>query len=715
MAAGQLRGVVRKLRTLSLSASTPGPKDGQLLELFISRRDEAAFAALLRRHGPMVLGTCRRIVGNIHDAEDAFQATFLILVRKARSIVPRDMVGNWLYGVACRTALKVKTARARRRVKEGSMAMPEAAAQSDWNELLPILDIELKRLPDKYRAAIVLCDLEGKSRSEAARQLSLPVGTVATRVTRGRALLARKLARHGSIFSGPALAMLFSANPSCAGVPGYLQLRTVQAAVLDAAQALATGVVSTKVVVLTEGVLKAMLLGKLKIAMVLLLAATMLGSVTSIVPAPTTVADERKPAQPGVPSPAQGAVSSERAFWRTENFLVDAPTIEIARQVGAAAERRRKDIAVAWLGKELPPWPTRCPIHVKITAGRGQSSTSFCFADGKVLSQHVDLEGSLGGILRADLPREMAHVVLAAFFKQPVPRWADEGVAMCIDEVDYGGEWTRRLKLLPDILNDRQRFLPLQRLLAQSDYPADLHAFLAESFSVVRFLASARDLETLPRRRRTFIWFISQALRDGWDEAVRTHYGYAGVKELERAWLRNIALKTSTSRQAAEQPRVKGGQKDDVAWQVLGLRLEPTDAAEVSKVNPQLHGGLKITAVRPHSPAAEQKVRPGDILVGLHQWETLYLDNVPDSLAYCQRDGIDTITFYIVRDGGVRRGFFALNGNQLTTDEGRERIPRHQLRSVSRQIEDGERERIMAILAEIEGVIREIKAKIAEK
>ena len=126
MATGRLRGVIRKLRKLSLSANSPTLTDGELLQLFISRRDESAFEALLRRHGPMVLATCRRLLVHTHDAEDAFQATFLILVRKATSIVPRDMVGNWLYGVACRAALKVKTAAARRRLKESNVPRREA-------------------------------------------------------------------------------------------------------------------------------------------------------------------------------------------------------------------------------------------------------------------------------------------------------------------------------------------------------------------------------------------------------------------------------------------------------------------------------------------------------------------------------------------------------------------------------------------------------------
>ena len=153
-------------------------------------KDEAAFEALVRRHGPMVLGVCRRVLRNHHDAEDAFQATFLVLVRKAASIVPREMVANWLYGVAYRTALKARSMIARQRVRERQvteMPEPEAAEPDDcWRDLQPLLDQELSRLPDKYRVPIVLCDLEGKTGKEAARQLGWPEGTVASRLARGR-------------------------------------------------------------------------------------------------------------------------------------------------------------------------------------------------------------------------------------------------------------------------------------------------------------------------------------------------------------------------------------------------------------------------------------------------------------------------------------------------------------------------------------------------
>ncbi len=162
-----MTGLLHQLRSAAQSEDAGG-SDGELLERFLARRDEAAFEALVRRHGPMVLGVCRRVLRHDHDAEDAFQAAFLVLVRKADSIVPPERIGNWLYGVACRTARKARSLAARRHAKERPMLdVPQPAAdpdRADWLDVRPHLDRELERLPQRYRAPLVLCDLEGKSR-----------------------------------------------------------------------------------------------------------------------------------------------------------------------------------------------------------------------------------------------------------------------------------------------------------------------------------------------------------------------------------------------------------------------------------------------------------------------------------------------------------------------------------------------------------------------
>ena len=267
--------ILQQLRSTVFRLDGAGLTDGELLECFITEREDAAFAALVRRHGPMVWGVCRRILPSHHDAEDAFQATFLVLVRKAASVVPREKVANWLYGVAHQTALNTRAAAARRRMRERQMMeMPEPAApeQDVWRDLKPVLDQELSRLPGKYRAAIVLCDLEGKTRKEVARQLGVPEGTLSGRLTRGRAMLAKRLVRHGVAVSGGALAAVLSQNALSAGVPTPVVSNTIRAACLLAAgQVAATGVISVKVAALTEGVVRTMLLTKLKIASAVLL------------------------------------------------------------------------------------------------------------------------------------------------------------------------------------------------------------------------------------------------------------------------------------------------------------------------------------------------------------------------------------------------------------------------------------------------------------
>jgi RNA polymerase sigma factor (sigma-70 family) len=243
------------------------------LTRFIVGRDESAFAALVRQHGPMVYGVCRRVLGHEHDAEDAFQAAFLVLVRKAGSVVKRESVGSWLYGVAYRTALEARAVLARRRrrerpAEEGPDPAVEPPEPQDWR---PLLDRELNRLPEKYREAVVLCDLEGRPRKEAARRLRVAEGTLSSRLAAARRLLARRLTARGLTLSGGALATSLSANAAIAA-PTALISSTVRVASLAAAGRLTA---TAGAAALSNGVIKAMWMTKLKIgAAVLALAAT---------------------------------------------------------------------------------------------------------------------------------------------------------------------------------------------------------------------------------------------------------------------------------------------------------------------------------------------------------------------------------------------------------------------------------------------------------
>jgi RNA polymerase sigma factor (sigma-70 family) len=281
MATGDLGGVVRRLRRTALLNGGAGLTDGELLECYLARRDEAAFEALLLRHGPMVLAVCRRVLGNEADAHDAFQATFLVFLRKAASIARRQTLANWLYGVARKTALKAGALNRLRRAKERqAVRAPWAAPPDDsGQEPLTLLDEAISRLPDRYRGPVVLCALEGKPLKEAARQLGCPPGTVASRLARARVLLARRLKREGLPLAAGALTTALARGAAPAGVPTALVVSTVKAATeVAAGNAAAAGGISAAAAALTEGVLKAMRTTKLKVATAVLLAAAVLGT-----------------------------------------------------------------------------------------------------------------------------------------------------------------------------------------------------------------------------------------------------------------------------------------------------------------------------------------------------------------------------------------------------------------------------------------------------
>jgi RNA polymerase sigma factor (sigma-70 family) len=270
MTAVRLSQFVRQMRRVLATGEIVGLTEAELWERYVREQDEAAFEMLVRKHGPMVLGVCRRILRNEQDAEDAFQATFLVLVRKAASLRSPRTLANWLHGVARRTALEARRSAAKRRLKETEVPPRTVMPDDSWDDLRPVLDQELRRLAEKYRIAVVLCDLEGKTRKEVARQLGWAEGTVASRLARGRGILAKRLARRGFAGALVAAALANGAAPAC--VLPTLVVSTVTAAGFSAARAAAAqGVVSHTAAALTEGVLKSMLFTKLKSAIAVLL------------------------------------------------------------------------------------------------------------------------------------------------------------------------------------------------------------------------------------------------------------------------------------------------------------------------------------------------------------------------------------------------------------------------------------------------------------
>jgi RNA polymerase sigma factor (sigma-70 family) len=264
--------------------------DRHLLERFVRSQDQAAFAALVQRHGPMVLGVCRRLLHDAHEAEDAFQATFLVLVHKAHSIGRPEALGPWLHGVAYRTAARARQAARQRAREREAAAMPDGdpAVELVGRELRQVLDEELGRLGQKYRAPLVLFYLEGKTTEEVARQLGCPKGTVLSRLARGRERLRQRLVRRGVAPSAGVLVGLLTAKAVPVAVPAALATVTVEAAVLTAAGQAAAGAIPASVAALTKGVLRAMLLSKLKVvaAVVLAVTAAVVGTVVCARQAP---------------------------------------------------------------------------------------------------------------------------------------------------------------------------------------------------------------------------------------------------------------------------------------------------------------------------------------------------------------------------------------------------------------------------------------------
>jgi RNA polymerase sigma factor (sigma-70 family) len=282
MADERLGTLVRHLRRAVAPPGPVGLRDAQLLERFLRDRDEAAFELLLWRHGPMVLCTCRRVLRHAADVDDAFQATFLVLLRKARSVSRGEALGAWLYRVAYRVALRARAAAQRRAQHErpglDAEEVPAPAAPA-WDDLRPVLDEEVSRLPARERSAFVLCHLQGKTHAEAGRELGCPAGTVSWRVARARERLRGRLARRGLALSGAALAGVVSANATAAPLPAALVSTALRAALLGGgARAAAAGAVSAQAAALTEGVLHAMLLTKVKGVAAVVLALAVVGA-----------------------------------------------------------------------------------------------------------------------------------------------------------------------------------------------------------------------------------------------------------------------------------------------------------------------------------------------------------------------------------------------------------------------------------------------------
>jgi RNA polymerase sigma factor (sigma-70 family) len=382
---GSVNTVVRYLRTLVEAETSEGLSDGQLLDQFLLRQEGAFLEALVLRHGPMVWGVCLRVLRDHHDAEDAFQATFLVLARRAASVVPREKVGNWLYGVAYQTARKARAMRARRRLREGGgpdTQEPTAASPSPRGDLAELLDHELSRLPEKYRTPVVLCELQGKSHHEAAEQLGWPIGTVSGRLSRARAMLAQRLTRQGLSLAGGSLAVLLvqSGRTASASVPTLAPSAVQAACVFAAGRAATAGVMSSEVTALAGEVLKNMLFTKIKIMTAALLVLALTG--TGLWQASTWAAGKARPngSSPAPVNKDVGKALSDGCFRVTVTEVTQQESkvvtqVDIDTLPGSTVELR-SDRAKASSSSSSPtePGPNGlCRVRLTLSAERVES------------------------------------------------------------------------------------------------------------------------------------------------------------------------------------------------------------------------------------------------------------------------------------------------------------------------------------------------------
>jgi RNA polymerase sigma factor (sigma-70 family) len=322
MDAANLRSVIRRL---GRAVSAGGLTDAELLRRWLAHRDEGAFEALLWRHAAAVLGVCRRVLGDVHEAEDATQAAFLTLARKGGTIGRRQAVAAWLYTVAYRTALRASARRPRDHTLslDALSALPSRPAEDPaWRDLRPVLDEEVSRLPEKYRAAFVLCHVAGRTNEEAARELGCPVGTVLSRLARARERLRARLTRRGVTLSTAALTAALAGETAAAH--GIMVRGAVRAAALAAAGESLAGAVPAEVVALTEGVVRAMLVTKVKVVAAVVVGLVLLGGVVSY----RTAAGE-----PG------GAALGEPAVRAADEVKAPAPPPKVKDEVAELRDR----------------------------------------------------------------------------------------------------------------------------------------------------------------------------------------------------------------------------------------------------------------------------------------------------------------------------------------------------------------------------------------
>ena len=523
-----------------LAAAAPAEPDADLLARFVSTRDGAAFAELVRRHGPAVLGTCRRLVGR-SAADDAFQATFLVLAARAGSVRKAASVGSWLVGVAGRVGRRMRQRDRRQETGDRGhepecLLSPDSCLLSD--ELGQVLADEFTRLPDKLRAAAVACLLDGRTQDQAAVVLGWSSRTVRRRLDEAKDLLRARLERRG-VAPAAAVAAVATAGEATA-VPAALAGKTTDGATLF----LAGGGADLPAAALAHGVLGAMTTIRSTVAAavcVAVLAGLGVGWANDAAP---PAEPDRIPAPTAKAPPAPAAAASH--VHKTANFEVTAPTPAVARALGEEFERQRKAVAVEWLGKELPAWEEPVEVRVDLKQPAGNYTGTARFRAIPQAGAETPIHGRLDGLLGHTVPRLATRYVLATHLGEPLPAWAEYGVDQ-----------------LSETANEQAGLLHLGRLQLEGGHALRLTALFRrtrpigdpdgiQSFAVVRFL-----LSRTPDLRHSIAEGGSHALTDpppplarGQSAARRALltflesggrltnvFGYASLADLEAAWI----------------------------------------------------------------------------------------------------------------------------------------------------------------------------------
>jgi RNA polymerase sigma factor (sigma-70 family) len=396
MGTTQAKLVLRHIRELAAAKAAVDVSDNELLDRFIRGHEESAFEALVKRHGPMVLGVCQRILHHRHDAEDAWQATFLVLARKAASISQRASVGSWIYRVAYHMAARARkqtTTRQQRESHAAARTAPDPLAEVTGRELLTLLDEELQNLPDRYRSPLVHCYLEGQTRDEAARQLGCSESTVNRRLEQGKEKLRQQLAKRGLSLSAVLLTLALTQNRAGNSLAATLVRETIKAGLTAAARGLIAGLVSPRVAGLANGALRGMGMAKLKIATGLLLATALTVFTASAM--------------------ARHVLAPIGAAVGTMELHEPAKEPQAARQPAAAEERERMTVRGRVLDPEGNPLPD---AQVAVLAGvRGASRTSSLSNDRALIGQgKTNAEGKFSlSVPRTSTTRNWAADVVA--------------------------------------------------------------------------------------------------------------------------------------------------------------------------------------------------------------------------------------------------------------------------------------------------------------